>query len=476
MVTQSRDMDRNDWAFGQMVNRAVNNAIKSGIKPDPDTGDKGLDTEIRERFKEWAETPNECDVTGRQTFYKMQKMAMRACIVDGDIFALPLANGKLQWKESHEVHSPNQNQHDAIVLGVELDLVNRPIRYYFQKQRTEDRKRTGYRFRRSKSDYQVVNAFNEDGSRSVLHLYEPDRFSNSRGVPWIKSIFDISSMLEDSVHAKLVQNQVMSCIAMFIETTDPNYSLGKRRQETDQDGDLRHVDTLEPGKILKLRPNEKVQGFSPNIASSDWFDFIKLLLRIFGAQIGLPLSLALMDTSDTVFHGYRAEMEQAKIGFESFQTLINDSINAPIYQWKLWDWFPRRFSNDRERRKLLRHKWQNPGWNYLDPEKDAKADAVKLENGLSSPRRVVAKQGHDWEQLVDETVKDREYAIRKALDASKAIEEEYGETVHWREILHLAAPSGVSVSIMTGNEPQLEQKKDDSEEKDENDNDDQSTG
>ena len=86
-----------------------------------------------------------------------------------------------------------------------------------------------------------------------------------------------------------------------------------------------------------------------------------------------------------------------------------------------------------------------PGWPYVDPTKDVAADKEQLNHGLSSPRRIVAQRGHDWKQLVRETVEDRSYAIRQAIAEAQAVNSETGELVSWREMLHLSPPSGVSL-------------------------------
>jgi capsid protein len=57
--------------------------------------------------------------------------------------------------------------------------------------------------------------------------------------------------------------------------------------------------------------------------------------------------------------------------------------------------------------------WIPPGWDWVDPAKDADADATAIAAGLKSRREVVAARGYDIEQLDAEIAADK--AREKAL-------------------------------------------------------------
>src|SRR5262245_30490794 len=84
-----RDMDRNDMTMGAAINRITVNEVQTGYRPEPNTGDAGLDAELKEDFREWALNPSACDARGEMSFAEMEYTAARAERVDGDIFALP---------------------------------------------------------------------------------------------------------------------------------------------------------------------------------------------------------------------------------------------------------------------------------------------------------------------------------------------------------------------------------------------------
>ena len=91
-----RDMDRNDAVVGQLLDRCVDNCVRDGFRLNPQTGDRSLDIEIKDRWEEWSTDADRCDYTGRHTFSRMERLILRSTLLDGDCFALPLVDGSLQ--------------------------------------------------------------------------------------------------------------------------------------------------------------------------------------------------------------------------------------------------------------------------------------------------------------------------------------------------------------------------------------------
>ena len=436
-----RDMDRNDAIVGQLLDRAVDNVVRDGFRLNPQTGDRGLDIEIRDRWDEWAANPAACDLTERHSFQRMERLVLRSVLLDGDCFALPLATGHLQLLEADRVTSPS-NPNTNVILGVELDNRGRPDQYWITQIQQDQRMRVGKYVPLDPSAYDRRPARGADGEPLVLHVYNPSRISQTRGITAFHAIFDVLGQIEDLNFATLVRAQVSSCIALFINRQS-DFQFGSRTTETAADGTTETVEELSPGLIMRGRPGESISSFQPNVASNDYIEHVKMMLRLVGVQLGMPLTLTLLDTSNTTFHGYRGELQQARLGFSVIQSWLSQRFHSPVYRWKMREWFPDRVARDE--RNTLRHRWEMPGWLYVDPTKDVAADKEQLNHGLNSPRRIVAQRGHDWQQLVRETVEDRSYAIRLAIAEAKDVNAETGERVSWREMLHLSPPSGVSM-------------------------------
>lgn len=434
-----RDMDRNDGVFGQLVDRAITN--EGVLRPIPQTGDEGLNKEIVDRWEAWAENPIECDLARKHAFPEIARLVRRHETIDGDIFALPLDTGQLQVVEGDNVCSP-MNLGGDVIHGVRLDEYGGPIEYWFARTRNAQRfAHTVSKSYWSPSDYDRKPALDENGEPVVIHVFDPSRISQSRGITAFHAIFDTSGMLEDLNFAKLIQAQVVSSIAAFIQR-DRDYQTGARTNETQADGTVQVLEEVSPGLMYRLRPGETIQGFSPAVPNPEHLPYVRFMLRMIGAAIGMPLSLVLLDTAETTFHGYRGEIQQAEIGFEWRRESIARRFYRPTYRRKIREWYPNRLSDPR----IFKHKWRGKGFPYVDPFTDAQADKIRRDNLFVSPRDLAVEHGNDWESIVEETVEDNERMIKRAQEAAARLSTGT-DKVTWREVLSLSTPAGVQASL-----------------------------
>src|SRR5690606_1416277 len=154
---------------------------------------------------------------------------------------------------------------------------------------------------------------------------------------------------------------------------------------------VRQIEGVSPGMEVTGAPGEELQGFSPNVPNSEYFQQVKLILQIIGVNFGLPLCLVLMDGSETNFSGWRGAVDEARKGFIADQQNLMRRLRRPVYRWKVTHWIEddpalRRLAR-RGKVDLFAHNWNLPTWSYIEPVADAEGDAVQLRNTLTSPRR-----------------------------------------------------------------------------------------
>lgn len=439
----ARDMVRNDAVIGQAVERAVRNIHRTGFDLECQTGDDGLNAELWSAFHEWGNNKRLCDARGLNTFRRLGDLVLMAKFVDGDIFGLPLEDGYLQLLEGDRCLTPS-NTRRRVVHGVLLDGFDRPQQYWFVPPGA------GNRFVRKVSDVVPYDAWDEaTGEPNVLHVFRANRYSATRGVPAFTPVANVASMLDDLQFAKLVQAQVVSCIAAFI-LNDGIPAMGPQTNvsEGNVDGGLstRIEEKLRPGLMKRLPKGADIKAFSPNVPNAEYFEHARMLLRIVGVNLGLPLTLMMLDTENTTFHGYRGELQQAQLGFEVQQMDLAEDWYAPVFRWKARQFVEGgALKSNVARQKLddgslFRHKWTPPAWPYVDPLKDAQADALMIEKGLDSPRAVHASRGRDHDDVVDETVRDNEDLIKRAIESAQRLSKSAGTPVTWREVLNPLQP------------------------------------
>ena len=452
-IEKARDMDRNDSIVGQTIDRAVSNIVQDGFSLDVNTGGgKILDDDIKGMWLEWANDPDRCDIEGESNWHDFERQCCRAMLIDGDCGNAGLDSGHLQHFEAHNIQS--ETRYDNTVLGVEKSNSGRRVAYRIMRTPIESYKQQT----RALSSVRLL-ARNEAGLRLFFHVYNPKRKSQTRGITALAPIFELAGMFEDIQFAKLVQQQVVSCFAIFRERmltnpmsdgTAPSY--GNPDTETTSEG-TRYLENVAPGMEVVGRPGEKLTGFSPNTPNAEYFSHVRLMLQMIGVNLGLPLCLVLLDGAESTFHGYRGAIHEARKGFQDIQRNLAKRLHKPVYQFKIAQFM----SADRSLREAAKmpgvnifgHSWNLPTFSYIEPKADAEGDVIRLQNALTSRRRLHAERNGEWEEIRDEIIEDNAAAIEQASRRAERINaaNPEGVKISWRDLISLPMPNGVQQSL-----------------------------
>jgi lambda family phage portal protein len=459
MMEYARDMDRNDWAVGAIGDRLTDNIVRDGFDPEPQTGDTEMDDYLYAKHRRWADDPRQCDAAGKRTFGLMQRHVFRSRIIDGDCFGVNITAsddpkyGRIQLLEGHLCRTPTFNRNKGLVQGIELDDQCEPLNYYFLRRRENPLSRTIL-----KGELRQVAAFDQDGTQVVYHVAKPHRLSMTRGITALHGAFDETQILTDIGFAELIRRKIAASIGLSIETDKAStYSadtaLGDRTGVDRPNGYTDLIEEMAPGLILRLRPGQTAKTLgSNNIPGEGYVQHFKLTLQSIGAVVGLPLILILLDAAETNFSGWRGAMDQAKIGFVCEQYLQEVTFCRPAYVGNVRRWI----RDDPEVRaayakvgdKIFAHGWHYPGWPYVQPLQDAQAAMVRVNTGQSSPRRIAAGNGEDFEEIATESVADTELWIRLAMKATQTLKKEFPEfaqDLHWTQLYHRDFPRGIQL-------------------------------
>jgi len=447
LIEQARDMDRNDGLVGILADRRVDNIVQSGFTLDPKTGDKKLDLDLWQRWESFTSDADQCDIAGEMTWKEIERQCCRSESIDGDVVVLGTQDGPFQVIEAHSIQTSSRLP--DTFLGVTRDRYRKRIAYHIREDQNEFA---------SKAQSYPVSVRNGLGMRQLFHVYNPKRANATRGVTQLAPVFSLSGMLEDVNFAKLVQQQVVSCFAIFRKMV----AGGDALPSADGYGDasamqtgagVRQIEGVSPGMEIIGQPGEELQGFSPNVPNSEYFQQVRLLLQIIGVNFGLPLCLVLMDGSETNFSGWRGAVDEARKGFVADQMNLVRRLNKPAYCWKLSQWIEEdpalRKLAERKKVDIYAHNWNLPTWSYIEPVADAEGDAKQLRNALTSPRRMHAARGKDWETIAEEIIDDNRYAIERAQEQAEQINAAFpgGPMLTWRDLIALPMAEGTTVSM-----------------------------
>ena len=464
ILETARDLCRNHMLVGQAVRRLVANILRGGFTLDVKTGDDALDSDLSAMWYAWADSPQRCDRQGESTFNDLARLILQAVFVDGDCVTLPTIEGDLQIIEGHRLRTPT-NTTQNVVHGVKLNEFRKRVEYWICGEDVgpmQSLKAVADVKRYSAWQYDPLTGREE---RSVLHHYLRDRISQTRGVTALAPVIDTAGMLDDLMFAQLVKAQMSACVTVFREqqagTTVP--ILGNdlpTEEEARPNGTIRQIAGWSPGMEMFGYPGEKLTGFAPNVPNAEYFQHVMQLVQVIAVNLDLPDAVLLLDPSRTNFSGWRGAMDQARQRFQELQRWLIESFHTPVYRWKVRQWA----SDDPALRAAIQraeaasgvdpfgHVWHAQEWPYIEPTQDAMGDILIERNLLSSPRRVKARRGLDYEDVTTEIVDDRALLIRKAHDKAKKLNAELGLELTWQDIAHWPMPEGLTLSL--GNPPQ----------------------
>ena len=92
--------------------------------------------------------------------------------------------------------------------------------------------------------------------------------------------------------------------------------------------------------------------------------------------------------------------------YGSWQSYLIDHLLTPVYEEWL-DWMalqnrlpvsPQDYAKSPE--AYQRHIWVRPGWDWIDPLKEASANRVALETCQTTLQEICASKGKDWRDII----------------------------------------------------------------------------
>jgi len=403
--SRSRDMvRRNPWA-ANALDAFVANAIGTGIKPQSLHPDARLKEQIQELWLRWTD---EADATGLTDFYGLQAMACRSVMEAGECFirlrprlpkdglSVPLQLQLLEAEHLPANETRRLENGNYIRAGIEFDKIGRRVAYHLYREHPGDT-----------SNPMASTELVRVSADSVLHLFRPLRPGQLRGQPWLTQVLVNLYELDQYDDAELVRKKTAAMFAGFVTKNAPeDQILG----EGAPDSSGAALAGLEPGTLQVLLPGEDVKFSTPADVGATYETFMRVQLRSIAAGMGITYEQLTGDLTGVNYSSIRAGLLEFRRRCEQFQhQVIVYQMCRPI--WRRWIEVAllagalRAAADDPG---LLDVKWIAPGWAWVDPLKDIKAQIMAVRAGFKSRAEVVSEQGYDAEAI------DREIAADNA--------------------------------------------------------------
>jgi lambda family phage portal protein len=410
---RARELGRNNSYVKRYFRLLVTNVVgPMGIKLQAqvwvgDQPDTKTNAAIEAAWNTWATGP--VTVDGRLTLRRFEKLIIKTVACDGEAFvrlwrgfegnAYGLALQAIDADLIDEAFNrPRRGTQNEVRMGVEIDAIGRPIGYWVWDAVGTNLVRERY----------FVPA------SEILHLYDPERVNQTRGVTWVHSVMVPAHMLNAYEESEAVAARIgASKMGLFEKRAD---SLA---------GDLASSSrpaTMEanPGTFEIVPDGYEFKAWEPDHPTAQFPAFIKQMLRKIASGFSVFYNVLANDAEGVSYSTMRSFALVERDDWRSIQQDFIDMWRRPLYAaWlgmALLTGTLKLASRDPSRYLAVRHRPR--GWQWIDPEKEARAAVVSIQNGLGTRTGFLAEKGDDIEDVFAELAREQALAEEYGINVS----------------------------------------------------------
>lgn len=379
--------------------------------------DEPANTAIERGYKDWCN--NYCDVEGRRTMLDLQHSITDRCATDGEII-FELHRGKSAGNKygfavreiDPELLDVTRNEQTIgggeIRLGVEYNTSGKRVRYHFREQDFN-------------GSYNSGKTYSID-AKNILHEFIVTSPNQSRGIPWMTPGLEKAKHLEKFVEAALIRARATASRVAALSTKVGDEYHG------DEQGDEEGVeyDLSRPGEVWDIGQKE-IQQLDGDYPTTMYEPFVKQHIRDLASAWNVTYQSLSSDLSDTSFGSARTGVMEEREGYMTIQEWMMQKVLTRIYD----EWFRIAYIHgaitlhnsavplSRPITYYQHYSFQGKRWAWIDPQKDATASNMSIDNLTKSRSQSIRDRGGDPETVWGEIA--RENAILKELDLAPVV-------------------------------------------------------
>ncbi len=363
-----------------------------------------INRRIEASWAEWGK-PEHASVDRRLSWRGLQSLLIATVAQDGEAlvrlvrgfenpfaFALQPIDPDLL---DHTLNRPRgSSEGNEIRMGVEVNDWGEPVAYHLFATHPSE---LGSRERiRVPAD-------------QIIHLYDPYRVNQTRGVTWLAPVMLDLNMLRGYYEAELVASRIAAAKGGFF-TSD-----GENGQPPGPDAKKLTMDA-EPGVFDELPPGMQFTPWDPQHPNAAFKDFSSAMLRSIATGLGVSYTSLTNDLSSINFSSIRAGLLDERDGYRWHQQWLIEHLHRRVYAaWVEMGLLSGQLDLRLQTPEYFRVEWQPRGWPWVDPLKDIQASVLAVEQGFDSRKRVVGEQGRDLEEVFDDLKAEQALAKEKGI-------------------------------------------------------------
>jgi len=335
---QARHLEQNHDIARGALRTMVNNVIGAhgiNIEPQPRRADGSIHdvyaAALREAWRDWCKTP---EVTHRLTWNKVQRLAAKTWLRDGECFAqtivgsLPALDHGTRVPFSLEMLEPDfvpMHHAESATLrqGIELNAWGRPVAYHVHKTHPGE-----WTAGQGLADLKRISAEN------MLHIACLDRFHQLRGVSEFASVITRLEDIKDYEESERVAAKIAAMLTGYVKRGTPDmYDPATQGTQVGADGKPvpRQID-LRPGAIFdNLAIGEEVGLIDSKRPNPNVVTFRQGQLRAVAAGIGGSYSSISRDYNGT-YSAQRQELVEQWVNYAVLTDEFTGMFVQPVWE------------------------------------------------------------------------------------------------------------------------------------------------
>ena len=398
---------RNNCYAKGIVETKADDLIGYGPRLQLKTKNKILNRSIEDRFSQWQLN---CDIAGRMCFTDILRLAASKQIDEsGESITVFLDSGdksigprlRLLVVEPDRLTTPMQiagvsgvSFDGSIRYGIETDKFGRPQKYYILKKHPgADNVMISY----TADDFDVIPA------SQVLHFFDFDRPGQTRGVPKIAPALPLFAQLRRYTLAVLAAAEQAANIAGVIYSDLATVT-------ADDVESLESIE-IERNSLLTMPKGWQVNQYKAEQPTTTYKEFKHEILNEIARVLNMPYNVAAANSAGYNYSSGRLDWQGYYKTIKTNQHKIELHYCNPIFFAWLTEarLIPGFLKGDRYGDILATDLiWHWPGFEHVDPSKEATAQKTRLESRTTTLSAEYARLGLDWKRQLEQIALEKE--------------------------------------------------------------------
>lgn len=401
---RSRDIARNNDLGRRFVKLCGRNIVGSQgvllqarvVNPD-NTPDTLANKAIEAGWYAWGRRGS-AEISGRMGWVDLCRAVVQTVAEDGEALVAIIRGfaagnpeglafqlidtGRLDTRKNQEAAKGR----NAIIMGVEINAAGRPAAYWLRPS-------------------PMSGESAPVGAQDILHVFDPERPEQVRGVPWMHASMLALHDLGEFTRSALLNARRSADVLGYL--VSPDGTAANLADSTE--GDSQPVKINAPGTYDVLPEGYDIKTPEYNYPNTVFEPFTKAFQRRIAMGCDVAAHNLTGDMTDVNYSSARiAELEERDM-WMTRQNWFIAAFVEPVYA----EWHRRALAAGvlqmpngsslpvAKADKFLAHEWQPRRWTWVDPMKDIEAARLAIKSGVASPQQIAAQNGVDIEDVLD---------------------------------------------------------------------------